>query len=60
MKGDCDLDYCYVDYPAKIAAKGLNGYGKPIEKPPESAADDGIPFRLEIGDATYIGKLNKV
>ena len=60
VKGDCDLDYCYVDYPAKIAAKGLNGYGKPIEKPPEPAADDGIPVRLEIGGQTYAGKLNKV
>lgn len=60
VKGDCDLDYCYMDYPAKIAAKGLNGYGKPIEKPPEPAADDGIPVRLEIGGQTYAGKLNKV
>lgn len=24
----CDQDYCYVDYPAKIKAAGLNGYGK--------------------------------
>lgn len=60
VKGDCDLDYCYVDYPAQIKAKGLNGYGKPIEKPPEPAADDGIPVRLEIGGQTYAGKLNKV
>ncbi len=60
ITGDVDLDGCFVDYPTRIKAKGLNGYGKPIEKPPESAADDGIPVRLEIGDATYIGKLNKV
>lgn len=24
----CDQDYCYVDYPAKIKAAGLNGYSK--------------------------------
>ena len=60
VNGDCDLDYSFVDYPAQIKAKGLNGYGKPIEKPPEPAADDGIPVRLEIDGQTYAGKLNKV
>lgn len=25
ISGDCDLDVCYVDYPAKIREKGLNG-----------------------------------
>ena len=24
----CDQDYCYVDFPAKIKAAGLNGYAK--------------------------------
>lgn len=28
VKGDCDLDYAYKDYPAIIKEKGLNGYGK--------------------------------
>jgi LysM repeat protein len=28
IDGDVDLDICYVDYPAKIKAKGLNGFGK--------------------------------
>lgn len=27
----CDQDYCYVDYPEKIKAAGLNGYGKDQE-----------------------------
>jgi GH25 family lysozyme M1 (1,4-beta-N-acetylmuramidase) len=26
--GDVDLDYCYVDYPAKIKERGKNGFGK--------------------------------
>jgi hypothetical protein len=26
--GQCDLDYCYVDYFSKIKQKGLNGYSK--------------------------------
>lgn len=60
ISGDVDLDICYKDFPTIIKAKGLNGYGKPIEKPPEPAADDGIPFRLEIGGQTYVGRLDKV
>ena len=29
ISGDVDLDRCYVDYPAKIKEKGLNGFSKP-------------------------------
>jgi hypothetical protein len=56
------MDYAYVDYPAQIKAKGLNGYGKPIEKPPEAAAADSI-ISVEVTTADgqkYSGKLNKV
>lgn len=28
VNGQCDLDYCYVDYPTQIKKKGLNGYPK--------------------------------
>ncbi len=28
VKGQCDLDYCYVDYFSQIKAKGVNGYPK--------------------------------
>lgn len=28
ISGNVDMDYCYVDYPAKIKAAGLNGYKK--------------------------------
>lgn len=30
INANCDLDYCYVDYPTAIKAKGLNGYPKPV------------------------------
>lgn len=28
ISGNVDMNYCYVDYPAKIKAKGLNGFKK--------------------------------
>ncbi|MCR4759856.1 MAG: hypothetical protein K5705_06260 [Oscillospiraceae bacterium] len=61
IKGDVDLDYSNEDYPSKIKAKGLNGYGKPIEKPPEPAADTSISVEVTTADGQkYSGKLNKV
>lgn len=33
--GDCDLDYCYVDYPTLIKNAGLNGFSKPSDVEPE-------------------------
>ena len=36
--GECDMDYCYTDYPAIIKAAGLNGFTKttqPNEPEPE-------------------------
>lgn len=46
----CDQDYCYVDYPAKIKAAGLNGYAKsgtsaPTKKSNEVIADEVIAGR---------------
>lgn len=43
----CDQDYCYVDYPAKIKAAGLNGYSKggnaaPAKKTSTEIADEVI------------------
>ena len=29
IKGNCDCDYCYIDYPTQIKNAGLNGYAKP-------------------------------
>lgn len=28
ITGSCDMNYCYVDYPARIKAKGMNGFKK--------------------------------
>ena len=53
-----DADICYIDYPAQIKAKGLNGYGAPAEQNP--AADqkqDSINVKVEIGGAVYEGPL---
>lgn len=35
IKGDVDLDHCYVDYPTQIKAKGLNGFSKQPKPTPE-------------------------
>lgn len=34
VTGKCDMDYGYVDYPSKIKAKGLNGFGPAPEPTP--------------------------
>ena len=53
IAGDTDLDYCYVDYPAKIKSKGLNGYSKQPEQPiPESKY-----FEITVDGKTYSGNL---
>lgn len=28
ISGRCDMNYCYVDYPSRIKAKGMNGFKK--------------------------------
>lgn len=58
VTGDCDLDYSYVDYPAKIKAKGLNGYG---DKPPENVVveDEEIRVTMTVNGVKYSGKLKK-
>lgn len=56
IKGDCDLDYSYVDYPAQIKAKGLNGYGKKPDKPPE-IVKDSITVEMTVNGKKYSGTL---
>ena len=56
ISGDVDLDHCYTDYPAQIKAKGLNGYGKPIEKPPE-IVKDSITVEMTVNGKKYSGTL---
>ena len=56
ISGDVDLDHCYTDYPAQIKAKGLNGYGKQIEKPPETVTDS-ITVEMTVNGKKYSGTL---
>ena len=55
VTGACDLDYCYVDYPAKIKEKGLNGYG--ITHPPadDPEPEKGLAIELTIDGKQYKG-----
>lgn len=56
ISGDVDLDYAYVDYPAKIKAKGLNGYGKEPDKPADKKT---ITAEIEICGVKYKGTLTE-
>ena len=58
ITGDVDLDYCYTDYPTQIKAKGLNGYGKQPDKPPEAPTSDGINVEMAIDGKKYSGVLH--
>lgn len=59
IAGDCDLDYCYIDYPTQIKAKGLNGYGTPKPpKPPEPEKKTKY-VELAIDGVTYAGTLTE-
>ena len=61
VTGDVDLDYCYVDYPAKIKERGLNGF----EKPPSTPVEPAEPVKqtkevtLIIDGETWKGTLTK-
>ena len=37
--GRCDMNYCYVDYPSKIKAKGMNGFKKSTTTTTKPKAD---------------------
>ena len=60
VTGEVDQDICYVEYPAKIKAKGLNGYGKTIEKPPETSSGDSITVDMTVNGKKYSGTLKEV
>ena len=47
----CDQNYCYVDYPVKIKAAGLNGYDKSQEVPTQTKKSNA-----EIADEVIAGK----
>lgn len=53
ISGNVDMDICYVDYPAKIKAAGLNGFKKTISsttKPSASAAKKTVTYTVKRGD----------
>lgn len=56
VTGDCDMDYGYVDYPALIRAKGLNGYH--VDEAP-AADPDEIEISMTVNGTKYSGKLHK-
>ena len=61
ITGDVDLDYCYTDYPTQIKAKGLNGFGKQPDKPPEKPdTDSGIEVEITIDGNKYGGTLKPI
>lgn len=59
INGDVDLDYCYVDYPAKIKEKGLNGYGEQPDKLPETVKKE-ITVQMTIDGVKYTGTLKEI
>lgn len=56
ISGKVDLDECYVDFPAIIKAKGLNGFTAPASEP---AKPETKEVSLTIDGATYTGTLTK-
>lgn len=61
ITGDVDLDYCYTDYQEQIKAKGLNGFGKQPDKPPEKPdTESGIEVEIAIDGKKYGGTLKPI
>lgn len=54
ISGDVDLDYCYVDYPAKIKERGKNGFGKTENSAP---AKKQITVEMTVDGTKYKGTL---
>lgn len=53
ISGNVDMDICYVDYPAKIKAAGLNGFKKTTSsttKPSTSHAKKTVTYTVKRGD----------
>lgn len=56
ITGDCDLDYCYVDYPKLIKETGKNGYKK-LTKP--NKPKKTVKAEVWIDDHPYSGLLEE-
>ena len=59
ISGDVDLDYCYVDYPAKIKERGLNGYGKQQDTAAKPSKKE-ITVEMTCDGVKYKGTLTKI
>jgi GH25 family lysozyme M1 (1,4-beta-N-acetylmuramidase) len=57
ISGDVDMDYSYVDFPAKIKAKGLNGFGAVV---PDIPAKKTITAELTVDGIRYKGTLTEI
>lgn len=61
ITGNVDTDISYSDFPARIKAKGLNGYGKQPDKPPEKPdTDAGIEVEMTVNGKKYGGTLKPI
>lgn len=58
INGNVDLDYCYIDYPEAIKAKGLNGYEKAADSSGNSSGKT-ITASVTIDGITYKGTLKE-
>lgn len=47
ISGKVDVNTCYVDYPTKIKAKGLNGFKKSAADKPEATAESEASVRAK-------------
>ena len=59
INGDVDMDYAYVDYPAKIKERGLNGFGNHPPANPEPVKES-IDVKMTINGKQYSGTLKEV
>jgi GH25 family lysozyme M1 (1,4-beta-N-acetylmuramidase) len=57
ITGDVDMDYSYQDYPAKIKAKGLNGFGAVV---PDTPTKKTITAELTVDGVRYKGTLTEI
>lgn len=62
INAECDLDYCYIDYPTAIKAAGKNGYTAEVPKTiePKKPAVKTIEAILEVEGHKYSGLLEEI
>ena len=58
INGDVDMDYAYVDYPAKIKERGLNGFGKQPDNPQKPEKKE-ITVEMTVDGVKYKGTLTE-